>query len=97
VQYTLVTKGRKGMELYDNGNPDPFVIPTEPIPIYNVSGCGDVVVAVMSVCLSTGLSPLESAKIANRCAGYTATLPGTSVISEEKFKRYMEIILNEQK
>jgi D-beta-D-heptose 7-phosphate kinase/D-beta-D-heptose 1-phosphate adenosyltransferase len=90
VQYTLVTKGRKGMELYDNGNPDPFVIPTEPVDVYNVSGAGDVVVAVMAVGMSCGLSPLEAAKVANLCAGYAVTKTGTCVITENKYNEMLE-------
>lgn len=90
VQYTLVTKGRKGMELYDNGNPDPFVIPTEPVDVYNVSGAGDVVVAVMSVGMSCGLSPFEAAKLANLCAGYAVTKTGTCVITENKYEEMLD-------
>jgi len=89
VKYILETKGSKGMCLYDF-NQSWDIVTEEPLDIYNVSGCGDVVIAVMSICLSMGSSAVEAAKIANKCAGYTATLPGTSVITREKFNAFIK-------
>jgi len=86
VRYILQTLGSKGMRLIDGKNV--AEIKAVPVEIYNVSGCGDVVVATISVCLSLGLSPIISARIANKCAGYTATLSGTSIIPKEKFEKY---------
>jgi len=86
VRYILQTLGSKGMRLIDGK--DVAEIKAVPVEIYNVSGCGDVVVATISVCLSLGFSPIISARIANKCAGYTATLPGTSIIPKEKFEKY---------
>lgn len=88
VQYVLETKGSKGMSLYDFNQS--WDIPTTPLDIYNVSGCGDVVIAVMAVCLSMGSSPVHAAKVANKCAGYTATKPGTSIITKEKFDTFIK-------
>ena len=88
VQYVLVTKGSKGMTLYDFNQS--WDIPTTPLDIYNISGCGDVVIAVMAVCLSMGSSPIAAAKIANKCAGYTATKAGTSIITKDKFESYVK-------
>jgi D-beta-D-heptose 7-phosphate kinase/D-beta-D-heptose 1-phosphate adenosyltransferase len=61
ADYTLVTLGKDGMELYDRtGHREE--IKNTPVDVYNVSGAGDVVVATVSVALSQGYSPLESAK-----------------------------------
>ncbi len=89
VQYVLETKGSKGMTLYDF-NQSWDIITEKPLDIYNVSGCGDVVIAIMAVCLSMGSSPIASAKVANKCAGYTATKAGTSVITKDKFESYIK-------
>ena len=61
-------------------------IKAEPVSVYNVSGAGDVVVAMMGVCLSHGLNVLDSAYIANKCAGYTVTQPQTCVVPKDVFK-----------
>jgi len=89
VQYILETKGSEGMILF-NFNQTWNIITEDPLDVYNVSGCGDVVIAVMSVCLSMGSSPVAAAKVANKCAGYTATKPGTSVITKDKFESYIK-------
>ena len=93
VKFILETKGSKGMKLIDNTNNQVNEIPSDEVQVYNVSGCGDVVVAVMSVCLGMSLDPVTSAKIANKCAGYTASLPGTSVIPKNKFTQYLNSVI----
>jgi rfaE bifunctional protein kinase chain/domain len=83
IKYVLQTMGKKGMKLIE-GHKEWF-IEAVPVDIYNVSGCGDVVVATISVCLAMGIPVYTAAKISNRCAGYTATLPGTSIVPKDKF------------
>jgi rfaE bifunctional protein kinase chain/domain len=89
VKYILETKGSKGMCLYDF-NQSWNIVTEDPLDIYNVSGCGDVVISVMAVCLSMGSNAVQAAKIANKCAGYTATKPGTSIITKERFNFFID-------
>lgn len=89
IKYVLKTMGKKGMKLIEGYKE--WYIEAEPVDIYNVSGAGDTVVATMAVCLSMGLDAPISARIANKCAGYVVTQPGTSVVPKEKFFK----ILNE--
>jgi len=84
VEYILQTLGSKGMRLIEM-NEKTWDIKAEPVDIYNVSGAGDTVIAIMAICLSMGLTPLHSAKFANQCAGYVVTQPGTSVVPKNKF------------
>lgn len=86
VEYILETKGKDGMTLIDNQKDDFWDIKAEPVSVYNVSGAGDVVVAMMAVCLSHGLNILDSAYIANKCAEYTVTQPQTCVVPKDKFQ-----------
>jgi rfaE bifunctional protein kinase chain/domain len=83
----LETKGRKGMVLHDlDFSTD---ISADPVEVYNVSGAGDTVISVMAVCLSLGISIVNSARIANKCAGYVVTQPETSVVPENIFMKNM--------
>ena len=93
VEYILETKGNKGMRLIDNQKDNVYKIPAEPVAVYNVSGAGDTVVAVMAACLSMDIDPVKSSKIANKCAGYVVTQPGTSVIPKDKFISNVECVL----
>lgn len=93
-KYILVTRGKDGMVIFEPDKDTYRHIKGNPVDVYNVSGAGDTVVAVMSVCMSMGLDPYKSAAIANKCAAYVVTKPGTSVVSENKF---MKIYHNEVK
>jgi len=93
-EYILVTEGREGMTLIDQSGSaiGRAKIEAEPVEVYNVSGAGDTVVAIMSVCLASGLDPLKSATIANKCAGYVVTQTGTSTVPKNIFmKHYDEV------
>lgn len=86
IKYTLVTMGKKGMELRDFNQH--WTIPPEDVHrVYNVSGAGDTVVGIVSVCLAMGFNPIQSAKVANSCASYVVTLPGTATVSKEHFQK----------
>jgi D-beta-D-heptose 7-phosphate kinase/D-beta-D-heptose 1-phosphate adenosyltransferase len=64
----LMTMGAEGMMLVSNGNAEQ--IPVEAKEVYDVTGAGDTVVAVLAVALSSGLDDIESAKLANKAAGF---------------------------
>ena len=87
VEYILHTKGQNGMELNENQKNESWTIDAEPVPVYNVSGAGDVVVAMMAVCISKGINVLDSAYIANKCAGYAVTQPQTCVVPNDVFMK----------
>jgi bifunctional ADP-heptose synthase (sugar kinase/adenylyltransferase) len=85
----IVTRGKDGITIIrSEGNYGPIDIPGNEAQVYNVTGCGDVVVSVMAVCISMGMSIEDSATTSNFCAAHTATLPGTSLLSKEKFEQF---------
>lgn len=92
VSFFLTTKGKEGMTLIENGGDYYWNIPAEPVEIYNVSGAGDTVIAVMSVCIAMGMTELDSAKVANKCAGYVVTQPGTSSVPKDIFTNIINLI-----
>ena len=93
AEYTLITEGQKGMTLYDNISSvrGKAKIKSEAVQVYNVSGAGDTVVAVMATCLSMGYPPYESAHIANKCAAYVVTQTGTTVVPRDEFLKHLTI------
>ena len=92
-EFVLVTEGKDGMTLYDYRQGRGVTkIEGEPVEIYNVSGAGDTVVAVMAICLSMDIYPDKAARVANSCAAYVVTQSGTSIISENIFQRSMNRI-----
>jgi D-beta-D-heptose 7-phosphate kinase/D-beta-D-heptose 1-phosphate adenosyltransferase len=73
----LVTLGDRGMMLVPrNGKADS--IRTVARDVYDVTGAGDTVVAVLAVGLAAGLRPGEAARLSNAAAGVVVGKLGTS-------------------
>ena len=88
VEFILKTLGEYGMELIGYG--DNTYIQSTPVPVFNVSGAGDTVVAILAICIANNFDVLTSAKIANDCAKYVVSQKGTSVVSYNIFQNIME-------
>lgn len=81
----LVTRGAAGMTLFADGGP--VDIPTEARDVYDVTGAGDTVVAVIAVALGCSV-PLEKAvRIANVAAGIVVGKVGTASVTLEELER----------
>lgn len=75
----MVTRSEKGLTLM--GANEPVHIPTYAREVFDVSGAGDTVAAVMGAALATGLKPLTAAHLANLAAGVVVGKLGTYAIS----------------
>jgi D-beta-D-heptose 7-phosphate kinase/D-beta-D-heptose 1-phosphate adenosyltransferase len=75
----LVTRGAAGMSLFWDG--EPLHIPTEAREVYDVTGAGDTVVAVLGAALGAGLSLPDAVRQANAAAGIVVGKVGTSTVS----------------
>ena len=93
-EFVLVTEGKDGMTLYDYSGPaiGTAKIEAEPVEVYNVSGAGDTVAAVMAVCIASGLDPYKAAIVANKCAGYVVTQTGTSTVPVNIFMEHYDTV-----
>jgi len=84
-EWILTTLGSDGMNLSKKPFTTNIDIKSDQVDVYNVTGAGDTVIAILSTCISMGLDVLTSAKIANECARYVVTRPGTSVVPRINF------------
>jgi D-beta-D-heptose 7-phosphate kinase/D-beta-D-heptose 1-phosphate adenosyltransferase len=66
--FVLITLDRDGMYLKEQGRPGTH-IPTTPREVFDVTGAGDMVLAVLAMGLASGASALEAAALANVAAG----------------------------
>ncbi len=80
AEWLLVTRGPKGMCLVGEKSP-PLVIPTIAREVYDVSGAGDTVIAVLAACVASGLSFAEAARTANTAAGIVVGKLGTQPVT----------------
>jgi len=80
LQAILVTRSEAGMTLVRSDGP-PQHLTASAREVYDVTGAGDTVIAVMAGCLSAGLSLLESAQFANQAAGIVVAKLGTASVT----------------
>ena len=75
----MVTRSEKGLSLLTKDKP--VHIPTYAREVFDVSGAGDTVAAVMGAALAAGLKPVAAAHLANLAAGVVVAKLGTYAIS----------------
>jgi D-glycero-beta-D-manno-heptose-7-phosphate kinase len=82
----LITRGSRGMALFEPGRP------TLHIPIFgsdqiaDVTGAGDTVIATMTLALAAGASAYESARLANYAGGIVVMKRGTATVSADELR-----------
>ncbi|WP_159714896.1 bifunctional D-glycero-beta-D-manno-heptose-7-phosphate kinase/D-glycero-beta-D-manno-heptose 1-phosphate adenylyltransferase HldE [Blochmannia endosymbiont of Camponotus nipponensis] len=84
----LITRAEKGMILCMRDT-SPLYFPTQTKEVYDVTGAGDTVVAMLSVALSSGKSLEESCFLANLAAGAVVRKFGTSTINSIEMENVM--------
>lgn len=82
----LITLDREGMYLSERGGPHTYIA-TTPRAVYDVTGAGDVVLAVFGLFAIAGLSFASAAGLANLAAGIEVSRLGTEIISREDLAR----------
>lgn len=88
-QAVLVTRSEKGMSLI-TADASPFHIPTKAQEVYDVSGAGDTVMAIMMLAKAAGRSLEEAASLANVAAGIVVGKVGTAVTTSQEVLDAME-------
>ena len=79
----LLTQGGAGMTLHRPGRPAEQ-IPTRQVPVYDVTGAGDTVIAVMALACAAGLDWAAGARWANIAAGIVIGKMGAATVSWEE-------------
>jgi rfaE bifunctional protein kinase chain/domain len=82
-RYAVVTRGEHGMALFGRDG-ERLEIPSVARTVYDVSGAGDTVIAVLGLALAAG-APIEQAmQLANFAAGAVVAKLGTATASPEE-------------
>jgi bifunctional ADP-heptose synthase (sugar kinase/adenylyltransferase) len=86
AQAVLITRGSRGMALFQAAQP------TVHIPIFgsdqiaDVTGAGDTVIATMTLALSAGASFEDAARLANRAGGLVVMKRGTATVTASELR-----------
>jgi D-glycero-beta-D-manno-heptose-7-phosphate kinase len=82
LQALLLTRSEEGMSLYtDEGA---WSVPAQAREVFDVSGAGDTVIAVLGTMLAAGLELREAVRLANRAGGIVVGKLGTATVTYEE-------------
>jgi D-beta-D-heptose 7-phosphate kinase/D-beta-D-heptose 1-phosphate adenosyltransferase len=84
LQNLLVTRSENGMTLISPRSIHHF--PSHKVEVFDVSGAGDTVVAVLAASLASAHSLYDSVDLANKAGGYVVSKFGTYAISAQKLR-----------
>jgi D-glycero-beta-D-manno-heptose-7-phosphate kinase len=90
-EHLLVTLGEDGMALLTKGG-EHLRVPTVARSVYDVSGAGDTVTAVLAVALAAGASITEAAILANHAAGIEVAKAGVATVSPEELLAVLAVL-----
>jgi D-glycero-beta-D-manno-heptose-7-phosphate kinase len=82
LEALLLTRSEEGMTLYTEQ--EVIHMPAMAREVYDVSGAGDTVIAVMAVMLGAGVPMAEAVAIANRAGGIVVGKLGTATVTKEE-------------
>ncbi|NOY69573.1 MAG: D-glycero-beta-D-manno-heptose-7-phosphate kinase [Deltaproteobacteria bacterium] len=86
----LITCGKDGMVLMDDRMP-PVRIKARARQVYDVSGAGDTVLAVMGLCAASGATFGDGARLANVAAGIVVGKIGAATVSLGELEEAMRL------
>lgn len=86
-RYLVITLGAEGMLFAERGIIG-GIVPTFAREVFDVSGAGDTVIAVLSLALLAGASLEEAVTLANTAAGVVVGKLGTATVSREEILAY---------
>ncbi|MCP1728630.1 D-beta-D-heptose 7-phosphate kinase/D-beta-D-heptose 1-phosphate adenosyltransferase [Natronospira proteinivora] len=84
----LVTRSEKGMSLIRPGQP-PLHLPARAREVFDVTGAGDTVIAVLAAMLAAGESLDDAARLANIAAGLVVGKLGAATVSPSELRLAM--------
>jgi D-beta-D-heptose 7-phosphate kinase / D-beta-D-heptose 1-phosphate adenosyltransferase len=88
LEKLLITCGKDGMMLFERNSP-PYRIYTEAKQVFDVSGAGDTVLAVLGLALATGANFQQAASLANTAAGIVVGKIGTATVTQKELASAM--------
>lgn len=85
LEALLVTRGEQGMTLFERGA-EPLTLPTQAREVFDVTGAGDTVIALLAAGLAAGMDAPASAALANLGAGIVVGKIGVATASRSELQ-----------
>ena len=84
-RYLLITRGAEGMTLFDQSGCETVPVANK-VEVFDVTGAGDTVSAVITLALAADIPIIDGVKLANYAAGEVVKKPGVASVSPEEIK-----------
>jgi len=94
IQKLLITCGKDGMVFFEKDR-KPSKTATKAREVYDVSGAGDTVIAVLGLGIAAGQSFKEAVSLANTAAGIVVGKVGTAAISQKELLQALQLTVAE--
>jgi rfaE bifunctional protein kinase chain/domain len=86
----LVTRGSRGMALFEPGKPTDHIPIVGSDEVTDVTGAGDTVMAVFAIAVAAGASFADAARLANYAGGLVVMKRGTATVTANELLRALE-------
>lgn len=86
----LITRSEQGMTLL-RANKSPLNLPTQAREVYDVTGAGDTVVAVLAASMAAGLTVEQAMALANVAAGIVVGKVGTATVTVAELHKALQV------
>jgi rfaE bifunctional protein kinase chain/domain len=86
MQCVLITRGSRGMALFEPDRPTVHIPIIGSDQIADVTGAGDTVMATMTLALSAGATFEQAARLANYAGGLVVMKRGTATVSQDELR-----------
>lgn len=93
LQSLLITRGEKGISLL-RPSYEPVHLPAHAREVYDVTGAGDTVIAVLAGALAAGKDIVESVQIANLAAAIVVSKSGTATVLPHELRDAIKGLTN---
>ncbi len=88
----LITCGKDGMVLFEK-NRSPYRVRAEARQVFDVSGAGDTVLAILGLAVASGVSIKNSVTVANAAARIVVGKVGTATVSKQELSLALKIVV----
>jgi rfaE bifunctional protein kinase chain/domain len=86
----LITRGEKGMVLFEDNGAIHDIPVSDKSEVYDVSGAGDTCVATMILALAAGVEPALAAELSNFASGVAVRKLGTATVSASELMKLVK-------
>lgn len=90
ASHAVITRGAEGMSVIDAGGGHTQLLPANRTEVWDVTGAGDTVIAVLALGLAAGTRVLDAAALANAAAGLVVRRVGVATVSPDELLAALE-------